>query len=69
MTNDVLIVSEDQDTVIIAFENSDGDIEYTEYTVCDGGIIIDPPDSDISAIIASDNGITEYQDYELKEIT
>lgn len=64
MTHDILVVDEDQQTVVIGFENSSGEIEYTTYQAIDGGVIGDP-DSDIGSILASDNDITGYQDYEL----
>ena len=54
----------DSDTIVIAFENSEGEIEYTKYEAVDGGII-GSPESDIGAIAANETGITEYQDYEL----
>ena len=67
MEHDILVQSLDNETIVIGFTNSNGEIEYSTYTFKDGGCIGDP-DSDIGAILASEAGLTEYQDYELHEL-
>jgi len=60
-----------EDTVVLGFINSSGEVEYTIYHRGDGGTleVEDETNLDsIGAILAEEAGITEYQDYTLKEV-
>lgn len=64
---DILIMDINSDRIVVAFENSSGQLEYNTYQQIDGGIT-DIPECDIGAVLANDLGITEYQDYKLEII-
>jgi hypothetical protein len=60
-----------EDTVVLGFINSSGEVEYTIYHRGDGGTleVEDETNLDsIGAILAKEADITEYQDYTLKEV-
>jgi len=61
----------DEDTVVLGFINSSGEVEYTIYHRGDGGTIEIEDETNldsIGAILAEEADITEYQDYTLKEV-
>ena len=60
-----------EDTVVLGFINSSGEVEYTIYHRGDGGTIEIEYETNldsIGAILAEEADITEYQDYTLKEV-
>jgi hypothetical protein len=60
-----------EDTVVLGFINSSGEVEYTIYHRGDGGTIEIEDETNldsIGAILAEEADITEYQDYTLKEV-
>jgi len=68
-----------EDTVVLGFINSSGEVEYTIYHRDDGGTlevgdggtleVEDETNIDsIGAILAEEAGITKYQYYPLKEV-
>lgn len=60
-----------EDTVVLGFINSSGEVEYTIYHRGDGGTIEIEDETNIDsigAILAEEADITEYQDYTLKEV-
>ena len=70
---EILVVDKgmSEDTVVLGFINSSGEVEYTIYHRGDGGTleVEDETNLDsIGAILAEEAGITEYQDYTLKEV-
>jgi len=70
---EILVVEQgmSEDTVVLGFINDSGEVEYTIYHRGDGGTleVEDETNLDsIGAILAEEAGITEYQDYTLKEV-
>jgi hypothetical protein len=70
---EILVVDQgmSEDTVVLGFINSSGEVEYTIYHRGDGGTleVEDETNLDsIGAVLAEEAGITEYQDYTLKEV-
>jgi len=59
-----------EDKVAIGFVNSEGEVEYDLYQKIDGGVIdsAHETDSSLAAVMASEAGITEYDDYIMNEI-
>ena len=67
----MLVYSYSEDRVVLGFTNSSGEVEYTIYHRGDGGTleVEDETNLDsIGAVLAEEAGITEYQDYTLKEV-
>ena len=59
-----------EDKIAIGVINTSGEIEYTIYHRGDGGVIDSAHDTEdsVAAVMASEAGITEYQDYTLEPI-
>lgn len=60
----ILVESIDKETVIIGFINSSNELEYTIYKAFDGGVI-DSDNTDLGSLLAAEEGLTDYIDYDL----